>query len=504
MKKWTLMVYISADDVLANFAVESLKELKRAASEDIQVFAEFDPNVPGKEARLYLFKGDVHSGGTKNDSEKTDASIESNELETTLGCDVDMNDPKHLTKFIKMATTQCRADHYGLVLWGHGPELLFDDGVPPNTPSNSRRYLTPDNLRKALQDPDLKANLGEAKLDIIAIDACSGALVEVASALQGCAKYLIASQDEVPDTSFPYEQLLDKVRLLCEKGDVKRISELIPQAYEEAFQDYIPTAANGLRGITLSIVDLDAIGAVATPLTDLADSLLHASTVATLRRKILDARKKCQAFEFGLFVDLVDFCDQLENTKHKNGQLTNACENMKEAINNPCVIANKATSGGKNIAGCHGLSVYFPYQTNDPIEQKIILAKNGTNHPTKDRIQRIKDLEEDYGELKTPGQAEWMEFIRKGWSAILAKDIPNQLDTHYSAQQCAQNLLPEADKTIKETLLLEASKKGEEKPSLGKSKKTKLALPPVKTATEKPRGHAPNGSENGSSVARHQ
>jgi len=28
---WTIMVYISADGVLANFAVESLKQLKRAA-----------------------------------------------------------------------------------------------------------------------------------------------------------------------------------------------------------------------------------------------------------------------------------------------------------------------------------------------------------------------------------------------------------------------------------------------------------------------------------------
>ncbi len=31
MTKWTVMVYISADDVLANFAIDSLKQLRQAA-----------------------------------------------------------------------------------------------------------------------------------------------------------------------------------------------------------------------------------------------------------------------------------------------------------------------------------------------------------------------------------------------------------------------------------------------------------------------------------------
>src|SRR5262249_36537455 len=145
-----------------------------------------------------------------------------------------------------------------------------------------------------------------------AIDACNMAMVEVATALQDCADYLVASEDEVPDASFPYEQLLGTLRSSSERENVQEISKMIPNAYKEAFQDYIPTPANGLRTITLSTVDLNSIETLTAPLKELARSLLQASTNPTLGRKILAARKKSCAFEFGLFVDLFDFCDRLE------------------------------------------------------------------------------------------------------------------------------------------------------------------------------------------------
>ena len=484
MKKWTLMVYISADDVLDNFAVESLKQLKRAAGDDIEVFAQFDPNVPGKSPSQYVFDA----------SKKMDPSINSNRIRSRLGSDLDMADPTRLTNFIKKATARCPADYYGLVLWGHGPELLFDDDVPPNTPSSTRRYFTPETLRQALQDKDLfKGKQEKGRLDIIAIDACCMATVEVASALQGCANYLIASQDDLPDASFPYEQLLDKLRRLSQKGDVQRISKMVPKAYKEAFVDYIPTPANELRGITLSAVDLDAIGTITNPLTELSNSLLRASTDPTLSGKILEARRQSHAFEFGLFVDLFDFCEQLDRTGHGDYRLTGACKSMQAAIKK-CVIENESTASGKSIPGCHGLSVYFPYGTNHPIEKAVLNidgTKNGTNHPIKLRTERIAELEKDYGKLQIDGQSDWIQFIKLGWSVILAKEVPDELDTHYSALQCTKNLLPGAAKGITlspqpKKLLL---KTGRRKHGSGRTNGTQW---PIHRGDEGPEKHPPN------------
>src|SRR5438128_8732894 len=59
---WTIMVYVSADGVLTNFAVESLKQLKRAAGDGVVVAAQVDTNgeIP---AQRYVFdkSGDLTS-----------------------------------------------------------------------------------------------------------------------------------------------------------------------------------------------------------------------------------------------------------------------------------------------------------------------------------------------------------------------------------------------------------------------------------------------------------
>jgi len=433
MKDWTLMVYISADDILANFAVESLKQLKRAAGDGVDVVAQFDANVGGSVSR-YAF----------GDSGRKGSSIQENLIKILKG-PVDMTDPATLAAFIDDATQEYPAEHYGLVLWGHGDELLFDDDVPPSTPPSSRRYFTPGNLRQALEYTKLVGKEpAKTNLDIIAIDACCMAEMEVASELHRCANYLIVSQDEVPDASFPYEQLLEKLKPLSTLGSVEAIAKMVPTAYEEAFQDYISTPANGLFGITLATLNLQKVGTITAELRQLSSALLNGAIDPIQRKKILDARSESHDFEFGLFVDLFDFCEQLALALGDDSDLTGACKNMQAAIDgmkNECIIANQAC--GENSVRCHGLSVYFPYQTDDLTQKAVFLRKNNPTHGTKDRIARIKELEEDYSTLTTRGQTNWINFIKHGWSLILAKEIPGELDKHYSAQQCAQNLVPE-------------------------------------------------------------
>jgi hypothetical protein len=433
MNDWTLMVYISADDILANFAVESLKQLKRAAGDGIEVVAQFDANVKGSVLR-YAF----------GDFGRTGSSIQENRIEILPG-PVDMTAPATLAQFIDDTTGTYPAEHYGLVLWGHGSELLFDDDVPPSTPPSSRRYFTPGNLRQALEYTKLVGQEpAKTNLDIIAIDACCMAEMEVASELHRCANYLIVSQDQVPDASFPYEQLLYKLKPFITIGNVEAIAKMVPTAYDEAFQDYISTPANGLFGITLSTLNLQKVGTITTKLKQLVFALLNAANDPVLRKKILDARSKSHDFEFGLFVDLFDFCEQLVLALDDESDLTGACKKMQaviDGIDNECIIANQAC--GDNNVRCHGLSVYFPYQTDDITQNAVLLRKNSVTHGTKDRIARIKELEEDYSALTTCGQTKWMDFIKRGWSLIMAKEIPDQLDKHYSAQQCAQNLVPE-------------------------------------------------------------
>jgi hypothetical protein len=472
-ENWTIMVYISADDVLANFAIESLQQLRNAAiksrkmgGDRIAVVAAFDANQH-EPACIYFFNGeDPNSDPTSRMSE---IGITEMKKLTQFRCNpVDMTLPETLTEFINYASANSKTERYCLILWGHGTELLLDDerrlaALATITPAagpvaatkpkivealamngSVRRYLTPRNLKKALEDTNLAK--ADKHLDIIGIDACSMSMIEVASELNGLVDFMVASQGDVPDQSFPYENILET--LAAENtGDVRKLCEMIPKLYQQSFQNYIATPANGMREITLSSLDLRKIGKITSPLKKLSAALLGSISDKYIRDAILAARKKSQGFVFGIFVDLFDYCTQLKEElvarSITNDAITSACREIRDAIKlggSSCLIANETS--GKKEDQCHGLSIYFPYRVDDPTDEvEELLAKGGTRRPLKERSARIEELEADFELLDRFKQTEWLQFIKEGWSLILAEQVPPlELDKHYSGEQCTANL----------------------------------------------------------------
>jgi hypothetical protein len=455
---WTIMVYISADDVLANFAIDSLNQFRSAATAvGDKVVALFDPNDGSKKAFQYYFevknKSAHHSvAGKKIEKEK----IEEAPL-SFFGKQIrarNMSDPKTLTWFVKKATgplNKPKDRHYCLILWGHGTELLLDQdpGI------KGKRYLTPAKLQRALEGTGFNEN---NKLDIVAFDACSMSMIELASALQGCVRYMIASQDEVPDVSFPYGRILKELR--GHGKDPRKVCRLIPKIYLQSFRDYLVTPRNGVQEIMLSSLDLEEIKNITGPVSKLADLLLLSVVNGDLSNAIVDARKISRDFVLGLFVDLSDFCKKLSQKlkgkafqdKEFSNELKNTCEQIRRAINNRNnVIANETR---KKVKDCHGLSIYFPYsvQKDENQQTKRLLGENETgilNLPLvkgglpdgrKARNGRITELEADFRQLPFFENDGWGAFIKQGWSAVLAREYPYKLDLHYSAEQVAQNL----------------------------------------------------------------
>jgi Clostripain family len=458
LKNWTIMVYMSADDVLANFAIDSLNEFRSAATAPgDKVVALFDPNDGTGKAYRYSFEVKNKNAprtvaGKKIEREK----IEEAPL-ISFGKEIrarNMADPKTLTKFVKSATgplNKPKDRNYCLILWGHGTELLLDQdpGI------KGKRYLTPAKLRKALEGTGFTEN---NKLDIAAFDACSMSMIEVASALQSRVRFMIASQDEVPDVSFPYGRILKELR--GRGKDPKKVCRLIPKIYLQSFRDYLVTSRNGVQEIMLSSLNLEEINNITGPVSKLADLLLRSVADGDLSNAIVDARKTSRDFVLGLFVDLSDFCKKLSQKlkgkafqdKEFSRELKNACEQIRNAINSKTnVIANETR---KKVQDCHGLSIYFPYsvQKDEDAQTKrllgdgetgilnLSLVKGGLPDTRKARNGRITELEADFRQLPFFENDGWGTFIKQGWSVVLAREYPYKLDLHYSAEQVAQNL----------------------------------------------------------------
>jgi hypothetical protein len=440
---WAILVYISADRVLANFAVESMKQLKRCAGTGTIALVQAHLSNEA-EARRYVFDG----------TSDQDSSIEA-DREAHISPPLSpggIADPANLTKFIEWAS-HYPAKHRCLFLWGHGYELLLNDDQS-KAKKSGRNYLAPKSLKEALKNA--KRNTADGAIDIIGIDACSLSLFELASELSDCGDYLIASQEDVPDQSFPYDRLLQMLNRDLTR-DVEEVAEAAPRLYRQEYQDYVVGDGMGTNEITLTSIRLKKAHALKEPLTRLSTALLSSVFDSSLREAILSARQAARDFALGLFVDLHDFCIHLSG-RLNDGELKLACNAVAELIDargaDACILENQ--SAENQATRCHGLSIYFPYLAKaemdqagqafaaggtDLVDQLPLLIKGGTNHLLKARSVKISEIEQDFEFLSEFKETHWVEFIKRGWSVILATEEASELDEHYSAQQCAVNLL---------------------------------------------------------------
>jgi Clostripain family len=349
LKTWTIMLFIEADGALANFAVESLKQLAKSFSQDakndgsVAVAAQFafpvdaakaisaNAKASGDQSKLFIFK---------KDSDKTPAAPRTLAAHVVTSPRVqpktakldkarmpgksNVSESEALKEFLKsVKDSALEANNYALILWGHGPELLVQPGV--GTPSDSREsmYITPEQLREALTY--WKEDLGGPEIDIVGFDACSMSMFEMACELKGLAKYMVASQEEVPDQSFPYDTL---IRLFREHGadTVSLLTEGVKE-YLQTYREYIFDQDSGLKPVTLSALNLENCGALKDALRSLACELLKAKDAKDLADLLIEARRSSQDYAGGLYVDLHEFCERL------SGQLTAFEEKKQKELN---------------------------------------------------------------------------------------------------------------------------------------------------------------------------
>ena len=204
------------------------------------------------------------------------------------------------------------------------------------------------------------------KFDIIAFDACDVATAEVAYELAPFADYLIASEVGVPIPGWPYDKVLERLRL--PKGKVMNPPEFGTWAVNRFCQAYSTS-----RGISLSMLKLtkagdlmDLIGVLSEDLlryigadperkAEVGDLFLRAMTEVdkpyvdvadlclNLAREIPDARVRVAASALGDFLVAVP--------------PPRANEESSQAY--PFVVAHGRNSG--ESAKLNGLSLYAPH-----------------------------------------------------------------------------------------------------------------------------------------------
>lgn len=357
-KRWTIMVYMCADNNLDSAALEDINEMELLGSNsNVNILVQIDrPDLATgaigqwKGARRYYITQDLNLSAVNSPvvywfgPDGTDNEI-------------DMGDPYELRDFVEWAVTYYPAQHYMLVLWNHGngwtmmrPSRVTTRAVCGDDSSGT--WLDIDQVRTALE--------GLPHLDIIGLDACVMQMIEVAYEFRDLADIMVGSEETEPADGWEYQNALAQ---LCANPD-RSAWDLA----KDIVDTYLVRHA-GSATATQSAFRLSYASQVATAIRDLKGKLvsyldLGDPQAAAIKQAMIDAMG--DATRYGSignysFYDIHEYVDGLRTRVNTYGGISsgarlaicNACDTVKSWINSSSVYAPRTSTG-------RGLSIYIP------------------------------------------------------------------------------------------------------------------------------------------------
>jgi len=201
-EKWTVVVYMACDNGLEGYGISDLNEIENVnKGNKLNVLVLMDrangfdaTNSNWTDTRLFL-------AGYDRNSSNTIISQRLNCERLGLSCDseteLDMADRNTLSGVLSFAVENYKADHYALVMWGHGSSEGFANDLYSGT------KMTVSQMRKGIQN-----GMNGTKLDVIAFDTCFGINAENLYELKDCADYVCGTAGLVSDYGWNYEKFL--------------------------------------------------------------------------------------------------------------------------------------------------------------------------------------------------------------------------------------------------------------------------------------------------------
>jgi len=386
---WTIMLYQDADDqILEKDIFVDLNEAERVgSSERVRIVTQIDRFAGA-------FQGDGNWTGARRYfvTQDNDLNHINSQMVQDLG-EVDMSDGQSLVDFVQWAVANFPADKYVLILSDHGmgwPGGWSDPAPggsdPSRAPLASRLgeniYLN--ELDRALTQSRQAAGID--KFEIVGLDACLMAQLEVMAALQPHAHYAVASEETEPSLGWAYASFLGDLVINPDMNGAQ-LSQLIVQSYigeDQRIADpaaradflqggspmggifgYSPASADQIvaqleQGITISAIDLASLSALMQSTNNFAYMLQNED-----QQLVAEARTYTQSYTsiFGRqvppsYIDLGHFAVLLANNT-SNSRVKQAAEQVVSSLQNT-VIAERHGSGKK---GSTGLAIYFPNST---------------------------------------------------------------------------------------------------------------------------------------------
>ena len=338
MTKWTVMVYIDADNNLDSAGVDDIFEMETVgSSSDVNIIVLFDRwykacGFNGTEI-LYISKGTNETlwGGWTNEYE------------------LNMGDPKTLTWFINYTAENYPAENYALILWDHGGNW---EGICWDWTDDD--YLTMEEVKAAI------SNSAIDRINLLGCDACLMGSIEVAYtiSLTGKVDIMVASEEFIPWDGWPYDLIF---------GELVENPEWDAQEFSIHIVDnYIDSYSHGTQGFawfaTLSAINLNGMPTLVNYMAQLTGTIL--ANFDEYRDAVTGAKNSADRYWFGFwyqgaYIDLYQFVYRLGTI---NSELMPYTEPILQTWND--IVIHAKTCNGPHSDGANGLTIYFPRNRN--------------------------------------------------------------------------------------------------------------------------------------------
>lgn len=249
-----IMIYMAADNDLDPDSVTDTNEMKAANVDNVpwlRVYVLWDRRG-NNNSRFYQ----VHNGAM------TQLAAPRLGLPASGAGEVNMAHPDTLQKFIgDVHDREGNADYY-LVMWDHG------NGWYRTTALGKPRYkeLCYDEQSNydSLTTAELRQGIAGQGLRLLGIDACIQGLAEIAYEIRNEAEIMVASEELEPVSGWSYTQILTQFGALAAPS---------PREFGRIAVDTYIASAAGDDSLTLSVIDLSRMDALAAATSAMADLL---------------------------------------------------------------------------------------------------------------------------------------------------------------------------------------------------------------------------------------
>jgi hypothetical protein len=405
-KDWTLLIYMMSDANLSHQAVTNIKQMTRVGStESINILIQLDKeNEPAIE-RFYILKNEVvlleeipqtteTIGGTSQSLYDFLAwglkTFPSTNLAVVLwNYGVGIKEPNFMSKFLLTHKSSYCVINPKTGLYDLNRQLLSNlrNKIEKNQPSNEYNFkITNQDLADVL-DKVNQEFLSNKKIDLVCIDSCFMAMIEIASQIKKSAKILVTSQDAMPSPGHNYEEILTDFsnKTLQPNEFAARIVNSFKKEYSSNYAVYTQSAMN-----------LELINKIEQKIKLIVSDLLEAiksepNLVIGALKYLRNNQQFTTEFYDSDYIDLPHFFKSLisaTNTLKKPRRGFNVSENFIKTLDNIKKTSQKAlellqsaviqNATSENKHNNSGISIYFPKKNiqESYLKTKFNLATN--------------------------------------------------------------------------------------------------------------------------------